>query len=200
MRSLVLLLTLLSFLVIQPAMADDHPESHHADYAVLLGGSPFGGSISFASHQSKKTSFLFSLGGAPEGIFSMDDSDIGGNKYDIESHSSWVGAFVNHRPIESAEWFRLVAGLGIGNIENKITAEDGAVYHANYTENPVGYLGIGFGVDTSAGFQWGVDLGWLQTAGPQVTGPNAEVIEDIKDNWMFGKVLPNFQVSLGYGF
>ena len=130
----------------------------------------------------------------------MEDSDIGGNKYDIESSSSWVGAFIAHRPIDSAEWFRLMAGIGIGNIENEITAEDGAVYHANYTENPVGYLGIGFGADTKKGFQWAFDLGWLQTAGPQVTGPDAAVIDDIKDNWMFGNALPNIQLSLGYGF
>ena len=43
----------------------------------------------------------------------MDGTDIGGNKYDIEVSNSWVGAFVNHRPVDGADWFRLVAGIGI---------------------------------------------------------------------------------------
>ena len=103
----------------------------------------------------------------------------------------------------------MVAGVGFGNIENTITDKDGNVYHAHYTENPVGYLGIGFGADTSKGFQWGVDLGWLQTGGPQVfegeaalnsTADRGAAVEDIKDSWMFGNALPNIQVSLGYGF
>ena len=35
----------------------------------------------------------------------------------------------------------------------------------------------------------------------QSTGPaNPDAVADIKDNWMFGKALPNFQLSLGYGF
>ena len=111
-----------------------------------------------------------------------------------------MGAFVTHRPIDGAEWFRLQAGIGLGQIENEITGANNEVYTTNYTENPVAYMGIGFGADTSKGFQWAVDLGLLQTAGPVVTGPDAAVVEDIKDNWMFGSVLPNIQVNLGWGF
>ncbi len=194
----VLCLVAASLFAIQPVMAEETADSNFAEYTVLLGGSPFGGSLTFAVNQSKKTTYQFSLGGAP-GI-KMTDVEIGDSKYDIENTSSWVGAFINHRPIDGVEWFRVNAGIGIGNIENDITAGDGTVYTANYTENPVGYLGIGFGADTNKGFQWAFDLGWLQTAGPMVMGPDAAVVEDIKDNFMFGKVLPNMQLSLGYGF
>ena len=188
----------ISLFAIQPASAQDR-----ADYTVLLGGSPFGGSLTFAAHQSEKTTYQFSLGGAPAGLFALEGEDIGGNTYDIEGSSSWVGGFVSHRPFATADWFRLMAGVGFGNIENEITAEDGTVYNANYTENPVGYLGLGFGGGTNKGFVWAFDLGWLQTAGPVVTGPDgadAQILKDIKDHWMFGKVLPNMQFSVGYGF
>ena len=184
----------LSLFAIQPAFAD----SDRADYAVLLGGSPFGGSFTFAAHQSEKTTYQFSLGGLPG--MTMKDQKIGDNDYDIDSSSSWVGGFISHRPIDSAQWFRLMAGVGFGNIENEITAANGDVYTANYVENPVGYLGLGFGGGTNKGFVWAFDLGWLQTAGPQVDGKEEAVVEDIKDHWMFGKVLPNMQLSLGYGF
>jgi hypothetical protein len=196
----VLCLVTASLFAIQPVMAEEATDSNFADYTVLLGGSPFGGSLTFAVNQSKKTTYNFTLGGAPSGLVELTDQEIGDNKYDIAGSSSWVGAFINHRPIDGVEWFRVSAGIGIGNIENEITAEDGSVYSANYTENPVGYLGIGFGADTDKGFQWAVDLGWLQTAGPMVMGPDAAVVEDIQDHWMFGKALPNIQFSVGYGF
>ena len=201
MRILTCLIAL-SLFAIQPAFAQDQAgaDSNFAKYTLLAGGSPFGGSLTFAVNQSPKTTYQFTLGGAPAGLFKMEGAEIGDNKYDIEGNSSWVGGFISHRPIDSAQWFRLMAGVGFGNIENEITAEDGSVYNANYTENPVGYLGLGFGGGTNKGFVWAFDLGWLQTAGPQVSGPDAAVVEDIKDHWMFGKVLPNMQLSLGYGF
>ena len=42
----------------------------------------------------------------------------------------------------------------------------GNIYTAHYTENPVGYLGLGFGANTDRGFQWALDIGWLQTGVP----------------------------------
>ena len=198
-RSLLCLVAV-SLFAIQPALAHDHEESNFAKYTLLAGASPFGGSLTFAVNQSPKTTYQFSLGGAPAGLIDFKDQKIGDNEYRIKGTSSWVGGFISHRPIDSAQWFRLMAGVGFGNIENEIIAENGDVYTANYTENPVGYLGLGFGGGTNKGFVWAFDLGWLQTAGPQVFGADAAIIEDIQDNWMFGKVLPNMQLSLGYGF
>ena len=195
-RSLLCLVAV-SLFAIQPAVADEAKDSNFADYTVLLGGSPFGGSMTFAVNQSRKTSYNFSIGGLP-GL--KMEQEIGGIDYDIEGSSSWMGAFITHRPVDSAEWFRLQAGIGIGQIENELTDGDNNVYTANYTENPVAYMGIGFGADTSKGFQWAVDLGLLQTAGPVVTGPDQDRVKDIEDFWMFGNILPNFQVNLGYGF
>ena len=97
-------------------------------------------------------------------------------------------------------------GRGIG-LSNKIKAyklqDDGmdtVEITANYSENPVAYMGIGFGADTSKGFQWAIDLGLLQTAGPVVEGGSDARRKDVEDHWMFGSVLPNLQVNLGYGF
>lgn len=195
-RSLLCLVAV-SLFAIQPAVADEAKDSNFADYTVLVGGSPFGYSFTFAANQSRKTSYNFSIGGLP-GL--KMDQEIGGNDYESETSSSWMGAFITHRPIDGAEWFRLQAGIGLGQIENELTDENDNVYTANYKENPVAYMGIGFGADTSKGFQWAVDIGLLQTAGPVVTGPDADRVKDIEDFWFYGNVLPNFQVNLGYGF
>lgn len=199
-RSLLCLVAV-SLFAIQPAVADEAKDSNFADYTVLVGGSPFGYSFTFAANQSRKTSYNFSIGGLP-GL--EMEQEIGGNDYDTEASSSWMGAFITHRPIDGAEWFRLQAGIGLGQIENVLTYEDdmGETQEitANYTENPVAYMGIGFGADTSKGFQWAVDIGLLQTAGPVVDGGSEARRKDVEDFWMYGNILPNFQINLGYGF
>ncbi|MGB0648327.1 MAG: hypothetical protein ACPGQS_14175 [Bradymonadia bacterium] len=181
--------------------SDEEPE--FADYTVLVGGSPFGGSITFAVNQSRRTTYQFTLGGLPQ--TTLSDQKIGDITYDIDSNSSWVGAFVSHRPFMSMDWFRLMAGVGFGRIQNELYDDRGNIYTAHYTENPVGYLGLGFGANTDRGFQWAFDIGWLQTGGPKVeqkSGPDKiqGVLDDISNHWMFGSALPNAQFSIGWGF
>ena len=166
-----------------------------------MGGSPFGGSLSFAYNESPKTSWLFAVGGLP-GLELKQE--IEGTKYTVNGSSSWVGCFLNHRPLANADWFRLVAGIGIGNIKNELEDESGNHYRADYTENPVGYLGLGFGARPVKGFDIGLDIGWLQTAGPVVSqtagDANADAVEDISGHFLFGSVLPNVQVTASWGF
>ena len=105
--------------------------------------------------------------------------------------------------MDSARWFRLVAGLGIGSIETELDDGDGNTYDVHYKENPVGYLGLGFGGEAKKGFIWGFDLGVLQTSGPMIAktgGMGADQSAEIGDNAFFGTVLPNLQVTLGWGF
>ena len=75
---------------------------------------------------------------------------------------------------------------------------------ANYTANPVGYLGIGFGSTATKGFTYGLDIGWLQTDGLnvlQVKGAlDAKAVKAIGDDMFFGSALPNIQLNLGWGF
>ena len=206
-RTLTALFGLLSTTVAVADETEVNTSSNFAEYAVLAGVSPLGGfSGSFAHHASEKTSWVFSFGGTPDLNIEVD---MDGDTYSVFNVSSWVGFFVNHRPFVNADWFRLVAGLGVGTIENRIErlepngfATD-EQYEANYHENPVGYLGIGFGMKPVEGFIWAVDIGWLQTSGPEVRGVHAATadgIEAIENSWMFGSVLPSLQLSLGYGF
>ena len=181
------------------ALADDHP-GDFAQYSVSMSGSPFGGSFNFGYNASEKTTYLFSLGGLP-GL--EMDQEIGGTDYTVDSSSAWMGAFIQHRPFEGAKWFRLAAGLGIGSIENELKDDAGNTFVADYNENPVGYTGIGFGYEPVAGFIWGVDIGMLFTSGSEVRlieGDDVGAVADIADHFLFGNILPNIQVSLGWGF
>ena len=199
---------LASMFISQTALAEESKgkskDSDFARYSVNLSASLFGPAANFGYNLNRKTTFVFGMGG-----FSGDapiEPKIGDKTYKMSGDASWVGFFVNHRPIKDAKWFRVVAGLGIGNIENDLedTADVNKTYKVVYNENPVGYLGVGFGVEAKKGFLWGVDIGFLQTGGAAITqtgtASSAETIDEFKDNWMFGSVLPNFQFSLGWGF
>ena len=63
-RSLLCLVAA-SLFIIQPALAGEATDSTFADYTILAGGSPFGGSFTFAVNQSRKTSYNFSFGLSP---------------------------------------------------------------------------------------------------------------------------------------
>ena len=66
MIRLVISMVAFSLLVVQPVMAEEAADSQHADYAILGGASPFGGSLSFATHQSHQDVIsVFTLGGLP---------------------------------------------------------------------------------------------------------------------------------------
>jgi hypothetical protein len=197
---LVMALVSVSFFVGQTAVAKEKKDSNFSEYGVNVAFSPFGGAINFNYNSSTKTSWQFGFGGAPE-LFEME-ADIEDVTYKLKGSSAWTGMFLNHRPIEKAQWFRLVAGLGFGKIENNIKDDKGNHYRVSYTENPVAYCGIGFGVDTTKGFKVGFDLGMLYTGGASVDVVKGDgaAAEDIRDYWMFGSVLPNAQITLGYNF
>ncbi|HAN30757.1 MAG TPA: hypothetical protein DCQ06_04100 [Myxococcales bacterium] len=203
MKRLVMAVLAACLLFSQPALAEDGNDANFAQYNVQVGFSPFGGSLNFGYNVSSRTSWNFVLGGLPAGVLELEQ-DIGGTKYTHQSNASWVGAFLSHRPIESARWFRVVAGFGIGRIQNELTDANGNTYSADYTGNPVGYLGVGFGGKAEKGFIYGLDIGWLQTGGPDIKlvegTADAKAMADIKDHIFFGSVLPNVQLTLGYGF
>ena len=190
-----------SLFAIQPALADEAKDPNFARYSVSGSFSPFGGSLNFGYNSCKKTSYQFSIGGFPEAEAPFK-VEVDGSEYTVKGSSSWAGAFVQHRPVEGSEWFRLVFGFGIGQIKNSLDDGNGNTYTANYTENPVLYSGIGFGGEAKKGFIWGFDIGLLSTAGPNVipTAGTGEHVSDIEDFWAFGAMLPNAQLTLGYGF
>lgn len=201
-----LAISLASILIISSAFAEEasvkaNKGKNFSRYNLNLAGSLFGPAVNFGYNTSRKTMFVFAAGGL-SGSFPFDPK-VGDITYTGSGQTSWVGFFVNHRPIANAQWFRLVAGLGIGHIDNELEDSDGNTYNIVYNENPVGYLGIGFGVEAKRGFLWGVDVGILQTGGSRVvkTGGNGpDETEAISDSFLAGSLLPNFQFSLGWGF
>ncbi|MAY81326.1 MAG: hypothetical protein CL930_11155 [Deltaproteobacteria bacterium] len=181
----------------QPAFA-----GNTAQYGLGIGISPFGGSLNASYHHSKKTSLNIALGGAPSMEGPMKPT-IEDTEYTQTGESTWVGAFLNHRPFKDADWFRFNTGIGIGSIESELEDADGNVYKVEYNENPVGYIGIGFGSSTKEGFTVGFDLGWLQSSGPEITqtaGDGEDASEAIGDTFGFGNVLPNLQLTFAYNF
>ena len=172
-----------------------------ADYGFLMGISPFGGTVNFVYNQNKKTSWNFGVGSSLPITMSATIEDT---EYDVTGDTKWAGVFWNHRPIKKADWFRFVSGVGVGRIN--IDIEDttsNAKYSADYMENPVLYTGVGFGNKPVKGFLYGFDLGVLATGGTTVTpvdnGTEAQANE-IAGNWRFGSALPNFQMTVGYGW
>ena len=195
---LIMSLAALSLCIGQTAVAKEKADSNFSEYGIYGGLSPFGGSLSFAYNANSKTSWLVSIGGAPE-LLELN-LKIDNKTYKTKGKSAWTGFFINHRPLK-AEWFRLVAGIGFGHIENNLKQGENH-YRVKYTENPVGYVGIGFGNDTKKGFKVGFDLGLLYTGGATVESVKSDgtAVEDIRDYWLFGTVLLNFQLTMGYNF
>jgi hypothetical protein len=176
-------------------------KSDKADYGILLGVSPFGGSVNFSYNQNKKNSWNFTIGGSPDITMGATIDDV---EYDVTGSSAWSGVFWNHRPSKQAEWFRFVSGIGVGKITAEIEETGGSnKYMASYTESPVLYTGVGFGNKPVKGFLIGFDIGVLATGGPVIVpteGGNTDQLEALEDNWRFGNMLPNFQLTVGYGF
>ena len=176
-----------------------------SSYGVLFGVSPFGGSATFSRHVSKKTTWQFSIGGTPNLEFDVPIKDV---EYTMRSHSTWVGCFVNHRPVERALWFRLVTGFAIGVIDNQLEDSDGNTFLAEYRESPVAYMGFGFGATTRRGITVGFDIGWLQSAGPRLSYVKGQLSDEeqarrlaaIDGDFFFGSFLPNIQAGVGYNF
>ncbi|MCH1588582.1 MAG: hypothetical protein L7S02_05240 [Flavobacteriales bacterium] len=173
--------------------------SDFAEYGVGLGISPFGPSVQFVHNFTPKTSLFVGVG-----AFSGDNPvapEIGGSTFDATGETQWVGFFLNHRPFEDADWFRFNAGIGIGGIEGELTDQADAThtYNVRYQNNPVGYVGVGVGSRAKQGITVGFDLGMLHTGGPTITG-TGDLAEEVGDTFGYGRVLPNLQLSVGYGF
>ena len=178
-------------------------EKQFAEYGASIGVSPFGGSLNFQYNKNKKTSFFVSLGGLPESKSFITPSIDGLDEIELNGKSSWMGFFLNHRPFNKADWFRVNMGIAIGSIENTITEilpGGGGEYSVNYKTSPVGYFGLGVGQRTYKGITFGFDLGLLYGGGPEITGPDPDKIEAISNSNFFSNVLPNLQLSLGYNF
>ena len=88
-------------------------------------------------------------------------------------------------------------------VNNEVEDDAGNAYKVNYNENPIGYLGVGFGGEAKKGFIWGFDLGLLHTARPMIQrtgGMGEDESAQLADYWLFGGLLPNIQLTVGWGF
>ena len=199
MRLAVIPCLLAASLVGQTALAGKDKDK--ADYAFLMGVSPFGGTLNFAYNQNKKNSWNFTLG---SGFPITQTANINDNEYEVTGETKWAGVFWNHRPVKKADWFRFVSGVGVGRINIDIEhADSDSKYSADYTENPVLYTGLGFGNKPVKGFLYGFDLGVLATGGTYIVAEengSQDQIDDLSDDWRFGSVLPNVQLTIGYGW
>jgi hypothetical protein len=203
MDKIMMIRTLAALVAVSALAAPPAHAAKKADYGVNLGFSPFGGSLGLAYHHTKRTTLQVTVGGAPamDAPFGLE---LDGDEYTQNGGSAWMGFFVNHRPFAEAKWLRVNTGIGIGNIEGTVTNDDnGDEYAVEFSENPVGYIGLGVGAGTGKGMVYGFDIGGLFTGGPSIT-PAADneknVLEDLEDSAFFGSVLPNVQVTVGYNF
>ncbi|MEC7946217.1 MAG: hypothetical protein VX265_01540 [Myxococcota bacterium] len=173
----------------------------HARYSAQLGVSPFGGAVNLGYNKNKRNTIVVAFGGAPMGSVSME-MEFNNKDFTVEGGTSWMGAFWNHRPIKDADWFRANVGFATGQITNELTEKGNKnnVYSAEWRNNPVGYVGVGFGNRVKEGFMIGFDVGALFTPGPQIRGPDSATVEAIEESIFFGPVLPNGQLTVGWGF
>ena len=199
MTRALLIIAALSAFASQPAAAEDD----FAPYAVTLGLSPFGVSFNGSYSASQNTTFTAAIGGAPAAKAPFTPK-VEGVEYELTAGSSWTGLFINHRPFEDADWFRVNTGIGFGRITQSLDDGNGNTYTANYTENPVGYFGLGAGLRPVQGFQYGFDLGLLHTGGPTIArtgGDDEDASLALADDFLIGTpTLPNLQITLGWGF
>ncbi|MEC7242027.1 MAG: hypothetical protein VXW32_12410 [Myxococcota bacterium] len=200
MRSIATSTALIALATAGIAHAEE-ADSDFAQYGVRVGVSPFGGSFNFGYNSSEKTTYSFGLGGLPS---TDSEMTIDGTDYTRSSESVWAGVFVNHRPFDNAQWLRLNAGLCTGKIVHTLTEGDNE-YKVEYLEVPVGYMGLGFGLNPKKGFQIGLDIGGLFGAGAafsQTEGDaNKEALDAISENALFSlPFLPNALVNVGWGF
>ena len=194
-------------------------DSDFADYGIGLAMSPFGPSLNLTYNLDAKNSISVGFGALPEGDvpdgFLPDFDPLLLPNVSVTGSSSWMGLFWRHRPFDNQNLgFNL--GLASGQIENNFTADgfhagETVSYSVNYTENPVVYFGLNYGLKPVKGFQFGVDLGVLSTGGAdiQYTGEAEELAEhgdeiadamtEIKDKFAWS-MLPNLQIGVSYGF
>jgi len=216
-QKLFLFLAISAFAVTTTVAQDSGDD--FAQYGVGLAISPFGPSLNMTYNIDAKNSISAGFGfspevDAPEAL--LPDFDTPGG-FSATGTSSWMGVFWRHRPLEN-ENFGVNLGLAAGQIENTLTAgipfhegEDPHTYSVSYTENPVMYFGLSYGLKPVKGLQVGLDFGVLSTGGASIeyTGHAEEMeeheeeieleIEDIRDNFAW-TMLPNIQIGVSYGF
>ena len=194
-------------------------DSDFADYGVGLAISPFGPSLNLTYNLDAKNSISVGFGALPEGDvpdgFLPDFEPLLLPNVSVTGSSSWMGLFWRHRPFDNQN-LGFNVGLASGQIENNFTADgfhegETVSYSVNYTENPVVYFGLNYGLKPVKGFQFGVDLGVLSTGGAdiQYTGEAEELAEhgdeiadamtEIKNKFAWS-MLPNIQIGVSYGF
>jgi len=194
-------------------------DSDFADYGVGLAISPFGPSLNLTYNLDAKNSISVGFGALPEGDvpdgFLPDFDPLLLPNVSVTGSSSWMGLFWRHRPFENQN-LGFNVGLASGQIENNFTADgfhegETVSYSVNYTENPVVYFGLNYGLKPVKGFQFGVDLGVLSTGGAdiQYTGEAeelaahgdeiADAMTEIKNKFAWS-MLPNIQIGVSYGF
>ena len=206
-----------SLIAVGSAFAQDG-DSDFAQYGAGLAISPFGPSLNFTYNIDAKNSISAGIGASPE-VDAPDAllPDFETRNFTAAGSSSWLGVFWRHRPLANQN-FGVNLGLAAGQIENTLTAdtpfhpgEDPHTYSVSYTENPVMYLGLSYGLKPVKGLQVGIDIGVLSTGGASVqyTGEAEEMLEhgeeiaaeivDIQDNFAWS-MLPNIQIGVAYGF
>lgn len=195
---------LLASAVTSDAYTQEESAKELAEYSVGLGISPFGPSVGFSHNLSVKTTIQVGIG-----AFSGDnpvEQEIGGATFSGTAETNWMGIFLNHRPFEDYDWIRFNVGIGIGGIEGALTDvnDPNHTYTARYDNNPVGYVGVGVGSRPVKGVTVGFDIGGLHTSGADIastgTTVNNDVLSEIPNTMGFGRVLPNLQLTVGYGF
>lgn len=199
MRTLIGITALVGLSVMGTAQAGD--DADFAESSLIIGVSPFGGSLSYSYAFSSRTNVQATFGGIPETSFLSTTVD--GTDYDLTSKASWAGGFISHRPVENADWFRMNMGLAVGSIENTLEDSSGDRYDVNFKESPSAYMGIGFGLRPNKGLQYGLDMGALFGAGAQVIADpenTGDAAEAIASSPIAGNVLPNAQLTIGWGF
>ena len=194
-------------------------DSDFADYGIGLAMSPFGPSLNLTYNLDAKNSISVGFGALPEGDvpdgFLPDFDPLLLPNVSVTGSSSWMGLFWRHRPFDNQN-LGFNVGLASGQIENNFTADgfhegETVSYSVNYTENPVVYFGLNYGLKPVKGFQFGVDLGVLSTGGAdiQYTGEAeelaahgdeiADAMTEIKNKFAWS-MLPNIQIGVSYGF
>ena len=200
----ILAATVLFVATSSTTQAQDEGAKEFAAYSAGLGISPFGPSLNFSHNLSEKTTVNVGIG-----AFSGDNpvaQEIGGVYIRWNRATNWMGVFLNHRPFADYDWIRFNVGIGIGGIEGTLTdqADANHTYSILYDNNPVGYVGVGFGSRPVKGFTVGFDIGGLHTSGGDVTATgtamNQAVMDEIPNTLGYGRVLPNLQLSVNYGF
>lgn len=191
-----------------------------AQYGAGLAISPFGPSLNLTYNLDAKNSISAGFGFSPEvdapDALLPEITDL----ISVTGSSSWMGIFWRHRPLENPN-FGVNIGMAAGQIDQNLffgnLEGEPVTFDVNYTENPVMYLGLSYGLKPVQGLQFGVDLGVLSTGGAEIayTGhehdhgdeDHAEEIEarldgyadEIKDKFAW-TMLPNIQIGVSYGF